>query len=161
MKARFLKNNFYKAYLLKVSSGLFIGLTRMAEEVLEELEINPDILRENATKDYAASTTSRPTTTTVENTSSTLPPTTASTASTTITTTEKLGFWFLHTFRAYSLKKILKCHENMGFRKMSWLWGFFFSFFRVLPHTIFTNQWFCKISPTSRFWPLWPFWHWK
>ena len=94
---------------LKVSSGLFIGLTRMAEELLEELEINPDILRENATKDYAASTTSRPTTTTVENTSSTLPPTTASTASTTITTTEKLGFWSLHTFRAYSLKMSRKC----------------------------------------------------
>ena len=106
---------------MKVSSGLFIGLTRMAEELLEELEINPDILRENATKDYAASTTSRPTTTTVENTSSTLPPTTASTASTTITTTEKLGFWSLHTFRAYSLKMsrkcgfFEKCHDYEGF----------------------------------------------
>ena len=75
---------------LKVRNGIFIGLTRMAEELLEELEINPDILTAvNATKDYA---------TTVKNTTSSTWPATSSTtsaastaASTTITTTEKLG----------------------------------------------------------------------
>ena len=81
-----------------MSNGIFIGLTRMAEELLEELEINPDILTMpvNATKDYydGASTSVKNTT------SSTWPTSTA--ASTTITTTEKLGLAnSTHSFKAF------------------------------------------------------------
>ena len=49
-----------------ISNGLFTGLQRMGEELLEELKINPDILKSSARKDYTV------TTSTEENTSSTL-----------------------------------------------------------------------------------------
>ena len=82
-----------------MSDGIFIGLTRMAEELLEELEINPDILTMpvNATKDYydGASTS-------VKNTTSSTWPETSTAASTAITTTEKLGLSnSTHSFKAF------------------------------------------------------------